>query len=47
VGRRYDLLEAILIMAWLEEHPTSGRFKICFRWSGRKRKKTVKTTDRA
>jgi hypothetical protein len=34
-------------MAWLEKHPTSGRFKICFRWSGRKRKKTVKTTDRA
>jgi len=34
-------------MAWLEEHPTSGHFKICFRWAGRKLKKTVKTTDRA
>ena len=33
-------------MAWLEEHPTSGRFKICFRWGGRKLKKTVKTTSR-
>ena len=33
-------------MAWLEEHPTSGHFKICFRWGGRKLKKTVKTTDR-
>jgi integrase len=33
-------------MAWLEEHPTSGHFKICFRWGGRKRKKTVKTTGR-
>ena len=34
-------------MAWLEEHPSSGRFKICFRWGGRKLKKTVKTTDRS
>ena len=33
-------------MAWLEEHPTSGHFKICFRWGGRKLKKTVKTTVR-
>ena len=33
-------------MAWLEEHPTSGHFKICFRWGGRKLKKTVKTTSR-
>ena len=33
-------------MAWLEEHPTSGHFKICFRWGGRKLKKTVKTTKR-
>src|SRR3954469_25045751 len=33
-------------MAWLEQHPTSGRFKICFRWGGRQFKKTVKTTDR-
>lgn len=33
-------------MAWLEEHPTSGHFKICFRWGQRKLKKTVKTTDR-
>ena len=33
-------------MAWLEEHPTSGHFKICFRWGGRKLKKTVKTTNR-
>jgi integrase len=34
-------------MAWLEEHPTSGHFKICFRWGGRKLKKTVKTTARS
>jgi site-specific recombinase XerD len=33
-------------MAWLEEHPTSGHFKICFRWGGRKLKKTVKTANR-
>jgi integrase len=33
-------------MAWLEEHPTSGHFKICFRWGGRKFKKTVKSTSR-
>lgn len=30
-------------MAWLEKHPTSGRFKICFRWGGRKLKKTIKS----
>lgn len=33
-------------MAWLEKHPTSGRYKICFRWSGSQYKKTVKTTNR-
>jgi hypothetical protein len=33
-------------MAWLEQHPTSGHFKICFRWDGRKLKKTVKTNNR-
>ncbi|HEV3085131.1 MAG TPA: hypothetical protein VGY66_35550, partial [Gemmataceae bacterium] len=33
-------------MSWLEEHPTSGHFKICFRWGNQKRKKTVKTGDR-
>jgi hypothetical protein len=33
-------------MAWLEEHPTSGHFKICFRWGGRKLKKTVKSASR-
>ena len=32
-------------MAWLEQHPTSRRFKVCFRWGGRQYKKTVKTTD--
>lgn len=30
-------------MAWLEEPPTSGRFKICFRWGGKKLKKTIKS----
>jgi hypothetical protein len=34
-------------MAWLEQHPTSGRFKICFRWGGKQFKKTVKTTHRS
>jgi integrase len=34
-------------MAWLEQHPTSGRFKICFRWGGQQFKKTVKTTHRS
>jgi integrase len=34
-------------MAWLEEHPTSGHFKICFRWGKLKRKKTVKTATRS
>jgi len=33
-------------MAWLGEHPTSGHFKICFRWAGKQRKKTIKTTRR-
>ena len=32
-------------MPWLEEHPTSGRFKICFRWGGKKLKKTIKTSS--
>jgi integrase len=32
-------------MAWLERHPTSGRYKVCFRWAGRQFKKTVRTTD--
>ena len=33
-------------MAWLEEHPTSGHFKICFRFGNRKLKKTVKTASK-
>jgi hypothetical protein len=41
--RRYDFLEGNPV-DWLETHPTSGHFKICFRWGGRKLKKTVKTT---
>ncbi len=34
-------------MPWLEEHPTSGRFKISFRWAGRKVRKTVRAKTRA
>jgi hypothetical protein len=34
-------------MAWLEQHPTSSRFKICFRWGRQRFKKTVKTTNRS
>jgi len=33
-------------MAWLEQHPTSRHFRICFLWNGRKLKKTVKTENR-
>ena len=33
-------------MAWLEEHPTSGHFKTCFRLGNRRLKKTVKTTSK-
>ena len=32
-------------MAWIDKHPTSDRFRICFRWGGRKHKKTLRTTD--
>jgi hypothetical protein len=35
-----------LTMAWLEQHPTSHRFKLCFRSGERKYKKTLKTTQR-
>ncbi len=34
-------------MPWLEEHPTSGRFKISFRWAGKKVRKTVRARSRA
>jgi hypothetical protein len=34
-------------MAWLEQHPTSSRFKICFRWGRQQFKRTVKTTNRS
>jgi integrase len=33
-------------MAWLEEHPTSGHFKVCFRWGKQKIKRTIKTINR-
>ncbi len=32
-------------MAWLEQHPASGRYKLVFRYGGRKFKKCLKTTD--
>jgi integrase len=32
-------------MAWIDKHPTSDRFRICFRWGGRRHKKTLRTTD--
>ena len=32
-------------MAWLEQHPTSGRFKVSFRYEGRKYRKTLRVTD--
>jgi hypothetical protein len=33
-------------MAWLEPHPTSGRFNLCFRWHGKKLRRTLKTTQK-
>ncbi len=33
-------------MAWLEPHPTSGHFNICFRWQGKKLRRTLKTTQK-
>ena len=32
-------------MAWLEKHPSSGHFKICFRWGGKKKRKSLPVTD--
>ncbi len=32
-------------MAWLEQHPSSGHFKICFRWGGKKKRKSLPVTD--
>ena len=32
-------------MAWFEQHPTSGHFKICFRWGGKKKRKSLPVTD--
>jgi hypothetical protein len=32
-------------MAWLKQPPTSGRFKICFRWGEQKFKKTLKVAS--
>jgi integrase len=32
-------------MAWLERHPTSGHFHLCFRWNGQKRRRTLSTAD--
>ena len=35
----------IVLLAWLELHPTSGHFKICFRWGGKKKRKSLPVTD--
>ena len=35
----------VLLMAWLEQHPSSGHFKICFRWGGKKKRKSLPVTD--
>src|SRR5438034_7681558 len=34
-------------MAWLELHPDSNCYKVCFRYGGRRFKKSLKTDDRA
>lgn len=33
-------------MAWLEQHPTSGHFHLCFRFGGKKQRRTLATADR-
>jgi integrase len=33
-------------MAWLEQHPTSGQYHLCFRWNGQKKRRTLATPDR-
>ena len=32
-------------MAWLEQHPTSGHFHLCFRWSGKRKRRSLTTAD--
>jgi len=32
-------------MAWLERHPTSGHFHICFRWNGKRKRRSLSTDD--
>ena len=32
-------------MAWLEQASDSGNFKICLRWNGRKKRKSLPTDD--
>jgi hypothetical protein len=41
----YLLRAEVLLMAWLEQHPSSGHFKICFRWGGKKKRKFLPVTD--
>ncbi len=41
----YLLRAEVLLMAWLEQHPSSGHFKICFRWGGKKKRKSLPVTD--
>lgn len=35
----------VLLMAWLEQHPSSGHFKICFRSGGMNKRKSLPVTD--
>lgn len=32
-------------MAWLERHPTSGRFHLCVRWNGKRKRRSLSTDD--
>jgi integrase len=32
-------------MAWLERHPTSGHYHICFRWNGKRKRRSLATDD--
>ncbi|MBX9622673.1 MAG: site-specific integrase [Gemmataceae bacterium] len=32
-------------MAWLEQHPTSGHYHLCFRWNGARKRRSLATAD--
>ena len=44
LGETSDVL-AESPMAWLERHPTSGHFHLCFRWNGKRKRRSLSTDD--